>query len=59
VDGLPVYDYPGLIAHLGLLTRNTISFAGQRFEKIANPTPMQRRAFDLLGASIPLALAGK
>jgi len=58
-DGLPVYDYPGLIAHLGQLTRNTISFAGQRFEKIAHPTPVQRRAFELLGASIPLALAGR
>jgi hypothetical protein len=58
-DGLPVYDYPGLITHLGQLTRNTISFAGQRFEKIAHPTPVQRRAFDLLGASIPLALVGR
>jgi len=58
-DDLPAYDYPGLIAHLGLLTRNTISFAGQRFEKIANPTPVQRRVFDLLGTSVPLALAGR
>jgi hypothetical protein len=39
-DGLPVYDYPGLIAHLGQLTRNTISFAGQRFEKMALLTSM-------------------
>jgi hypothetical protein len=59
LDDLPAYDYPGLIAHLGHLTRNTISFAGQRFEKIANPTPVQRRAFELLGASVPLALAGR
>lgn len=58
-DGLPVYDYPGLIAHLGQLTRNTITFAGQRFEKIASPTPVQRRAFELLGTSIPLALGGR
>jgi len=58
-DGLPAYDYPGLIAHLGQLTRNTISFAGQRFEKIASPTPVQRRAFDLLSTSIPLTLAGR
>jgi len=56
-DGLPAYDYPGLIAHLGQLTRNTISFAGQRFDKIANPTPVQRRAFELLSTPIPLALA--
>ena len=58
-DGLPAYNYPGLITHLGQLTRNTISFAGQRFEKITHPTPVQRRAFDLLGAPIPLALTGR
>lgn len=58
-DGLPVYDYPGLIAHLGQLTRNTISFTGQHFEKIANPTPVQRRAFELLGTPIPLTLASR
>jgi hypothetical protein len=58
-DDLPAYDYPGLIAHLGLLTRNTISFAGQRFEKIASPTPVQRRAFELLGTPVPLTLAGR
>lgn len=58
-DNLPAYDYSGLIAHLGLLTRNTISFAGQHFEKIANPTPVQRRAFQLLGAPVPLTLASR
>jgi hypothetical protein len=58
-DGLPAYDYPGLIAHLGQLTRNTISFAGRHFEKITNPTPVQRRAFELLGTPIPLTLINK
>jgi hypothetical protein len=58
-DGLSAYDYPGLIAHLGQLTRNTISFTGQHFDKIAHPTPVQRRAFDLLGTPIPLTLTGK
>lgn len=56
-DGLPLYDYPGLIAHLGQLTRNTVNFARQHFDKLANPTPVQRRAFDLLAAPIPLTLA--
>jgi hypothetical protein len=56
-DDLPVYDYPGLIAHLGQLTRNTVNFAGQHFDKLANPTPVQRRAFELLAAPIPLTLA--
>ena len=58
-DDLPVYDYPGLIAHLGHLTRNTISLAGQHFDKLTTPTPVQRRAFELLGAPTPLALAGR
>jgi hypothetical protein len=56
-DDLPVYDYPGLIAHLGQLTRNTVNFAGRHFDKLANPTPVQRRAFELLNAPIPLTLA--
>jgi hypothetical protein len=56
-DDLPVHDYPGLIAHLGHLTRNTISFAGQHFDKLTTPTPVQRRAFELLGTPIPLGLA--
>jgi hypothetical protein len=56
-DDLPVYDYPGLIAHLGQLTRNTVNFAGQHFDKLANPTLVQRRAFELLAAPIPLTLA--
>ena len=58
-DQLPIHDYPGLIAHLGHLTRNTISFAGQHFDKLADPTPVQRRAFELLGTPIPLTLAGR
>jgi hypothetical protein len=56
-DDLPVYNYPALIAHLGQLTRNTGNFAGQHFDKLANPTPVQRRAFELLAAPIPLTLA--
>ena len=56
-DDLPVYDYPGLIAHLGQLTRNTVNFAERHFDKLANPTPVQRRAFELLDAQIPLTLA--
>ena len=57
--GQPEYDYPGLIAHLGQLTRNTISVAGQRFEKITRPTPVQSRIFELLNTSIPPTLGGR
>jgi hypothetical protein len=55
-DKLPVRGYHELIAHLATLTRNTVSFAGKRLEKLAAPTPEQRRVFDLLGKPIPLSL---
>jgi len=55
-DGLPVQSYQDLLRHLGALNRDTINFAGQHIEKITNPTPAQRRAFELLDAPIPLSL---
>jgi hypothetical protein len=57
-EGLPTHDYQGLITHLESLTRNTVSFAGQRFTKLTDPTPVQTRAFELLDAPIPLTLTG-
>jgi len=55
-DKLPVRGYQELVAHLATLTRNTISFAGKRFEKLSTPTPEQHRVFDLLGKPILLRL---
>ena len=57
-DKLPVRGYHELVAHLATLTRNTVSFAGKRLEKLATPTPEQRRVFELLGKPIPLTLDG-
>jgi hypothetical protein len=57
-DKLPVRGYHELVAHLATLTRNTVSFAGKRLEKLTTPTPEQRRVFDLLGKPIPLSLDG-
>ena len=54
--GLPAYRYRDLLGHLSALSRQTITFAGQRIEKLTTPTPVQTRAFELLGAPIPLAL---
>jgi hypothetical protein len=54
--GLPVTSYQDLLAHLATLTRQVITFAGQRIEKLTTPTPVQARAFQLLGAPVPLAL---
>jgi hypothetical protein len=53
-DKLPVRGYHELVAHLATLTRNTVSFAGKHLEKLATPTPEQRRVFELLGKPIPL-----
>ena len=57
-DKLPVRGYHELVAHLATLTRNSVSFAGKRLEKLTTPTPEQRRVFDLLGKPIPLSLDG-
>jgi hypothetical protein len=53
---LPVRSYQDLLGHLATLDRQTIIFAGQKIEKLTTPTPVQARAFELLGAPIPLAL---
>jgi hypothetical protein len=52
----PIRSFRDLIDHLATLTRDTITVAGQPVDKLANPTPDQRRAFDLIGAPIPLTL---
>jgi hypothetical protein len=56
-DGLPVYRYRDLLAHLATLDRQTITFAGRPLEKLTSPTPVQRRAFELLGTPAPLRIA--
>ena len=55
-DKLPVRKYGDLLSHLSTLDRQTITFSGQRIEKLTNPAPVQRRAFELLGAPVPLTL---
>jgi transposase len=55
-DGLPTRSFRDLLEHLNTLNRETINFTGHRINKITNPTPTQRRAFELLGVPIPLTL---
>jgi transposase len=55
-DGLPLYRYRDLLEHLATLNRQIIDFNGQKIEKITMPTPVQARAFDLLGSSVPTRL---
>ena len=53
-DGkLPVRKYGDLLGHLSTLDRQTITFSGQQISKLTEPTPVQRRAFELLGAPSP------
>jgi hypothetical protein len=53
----PLRGFRDLLDHLATLTRDTIRIAGQPVSKLTTPTPDQRRAFDLIGAPIPLTLA--
>ena len=51
-----IRGFRDLIDHLATLTRDTIVVGGQPVAKLTTPTPTQRRAFDLIGAPIPLTL---
>jgi Transposase DDE domain len=55
-DGEPVRSFRGLLEHLGTLTRNTTVFADRHLDVLTTPTPTQRRAFNLIGAPIPITL---
>ena len=49
-DGLPVHSFRTLLADLATLTRNLAKLAGAPVTVLfAKPTPIQQRAFDLLG----------
>jgi hypothetical protein len=59
-DNHEVRGFRELLEHLGTLTRNTMRTTTETtstFELLATPTPTQRRAFELLGAPVPLRLA--
>jgi hypothetical protein len=56
-DGEPLHSFGTLLDELATFTRNTIVFAsGARITKIAASTPLQRRAFDLIGVPVPTEL---
>ena len=58
-DGQELRPFQGLLDHLATLTRNTCSLPGASvtFERLAEPTPTQRKAFELIDAPISLRLA--
>ena len=58
-DDLPARSFASLLDHLGTLTRNDLRYGNQdgpTVPTLAMPTPVQRRAFELLGTPIPLHL---
>jgi len=57
-DGLPLHTYQGLLTHLATLTRNQVQYGpnGPIVPTLAQPTPAQRRAFELIGAPIPTTI---
>jgi hypothetical protein len=54
--GETVHRFRGLLDHLATLTKNTIQPEGDlpSFDQLSVPTPLQQKAFDLLGVSPPL-----
>jgi len=54
----PLHSFRGLLTHLATLTRNDLRYRGTEITvpTLADPTPTQRRAFDLISQSIPLTL---
>lgn len=59
-EGQELRSFQGLLAHLGTLTRNDIRYgtdpALPTIPTLTEATPTQRRAFELLGARIPISL---
>jgi hypothetical protein len=55
-DNLPLYRYRDLLSHLSTLDRQIINFSGQKIEKLTLPTPIQARAFGLLGSPVPIRI---
>jgi hypothetical protein len=59
-DGEPAHSFGSLLAHLATLTRNDIRYGTDEttpaIPTLTLPTPVQRRAFDLIGQPVPLTL---
>jgi hypothetical protein len=51
-----IRGFRDLLDHLATLTRNDLSYGQMTIPALAEPTLTQRRAFDLIGAPIPLTL---
>jgi len=59
-DGLPVHSFRSLLSDLATLTINQIQTGNASlpaFNKLTNPTPLQKKAFSLLGIRLQLPKA--
>lgn len=59
-EGTPVHSFQSLLADLATLTINRVQPANKilpAFDKLANPTPLHKRAFALLGLRIDIPTA--
>jgi hypothetical protein len=56
--GQPYHSFRGLLDHLATLTRNQVRYTGTQvtIPMLTEPTSIQRQAFELIGAPIPLTL---
>jgi hypothetical protein len=56
--GQQIRSYQGLLDHLATMPRNQVRFADAQtaVPMLTEPTPVQRQAFELIGAPIPLTL---
>ena len=56
-DGMPVHSFRSLLADLATLALNKVSLPSNRkhrFDLPTEPTPLQTRAFELLGLRTPM-----
>ena len=51
-DDLAVHSFQTLLADLATVTRNTVRLAGQEFDKITTPTPLQQKALNMLNVRL-------
>ena len=52
----PIRSFRDIIDHLATLTRNNLRYGQATIPALAEPTPDQRRAFELLATPIPLTI---
>jgi hypothetical protein len=54
-EGMPVHSFRSLLSDLATITKNLIQptiEGASPFDRITVPTPLQRRALELLGVSL-------